>query len=221
MADALHGVGQLTVSCNEPVEIVLADIQQVGVLDGADRGGARTPAEQGHFTKRVPRAEHRNCAAGGLVTRQAVGQDFHSSMRYDVEGVTWVTGPKQNFTCLQLPVADTRENSLDLLGRQMAHQVARREQLDALVRIRLFARQGIFAKLGDVAYGRSLFLQKQRCRVVDDGANSKSGADKCPRSAIVEALMMKCLCALIGKLDRQRGDQSAGGKGQQAGEWPF
>jgi len=37
-------------------------------------------------------------------------------------------------------------------------------------------------------------------------------ADKCPGRAGIVALMMKRLCAFVGKLDRQRGDQGAGGK---------
>jgi len=39
MADALHRVGQVTVGRNETLEIVLVDTEQIGVLDGADRGG--------------------------------------------------------------------------------------------------------------------------------------------------------------------------------------
>jgi hypothetical protein len=54
---------------------------------------------------------------------------------------------------------NTRQDLLDLLGRQMAHQIAFRQQLDPAPRIRLFARQCIFAKLGDVANGGSLLLQ--------------------------------------------------------------
>jgi hypothetical protein len=92
---------------------------------------------------------------------------------------------------------------------------------NSLARIRLFARQGIFAKLGNLPYGRSLFLQKQRCRVVYGGAGGESGADECPGRASIEALIMERLCAFIRKLHRQRGDQSAGGKSQQTGEGCF
>jgi len=69
MADALHGVSQLTVCRNESVEIVFADFQQIRVLKGANRGSARTAAEQGHFTESVSLAELGNRAA--LIARNA------------------------------------------------------------------------------------------------------------------------------------------------------
>src|SRR5258708_16987915 len=100
----------------------------------------------------------------------------------------------------------------------MTHEVAGGQQLDPLARIRLFARQGIFAKLGDVAYRRSLLLQKQRCRVVNDGAGGKSSADKRPCRMRLVALMIERLSAFIRKLDRQRRDQGATRKSQQTSE---
>jgi hypothetical protein len=81
-------------------------------------------------------------------------------MRQDVEGITGVAGPEQNFVSLQLAIANTRQNSFDLVGRQMAHQVACRQLFNSLACIRLFARPGIFAKLGDVAHSRALLLQE-------------------------------------------------------------
>src|SRR5260370_25747028 len=98
----------------------------------------------------------------------------------------------------------------------MTHEVAGGQQLNPLARIRLFACQGILAKLGDVAYRRSLLFQKQRCRGVNDGAGSKSSADKRPCRTRIVALMMKRLPAFIRELDRQRGDQNAGRKSEQA-----
>jgi hypothetical protein len=160
MADALYGVSQLTVRCDEPVEIVLADFQQIGVLDGADRGGARTSTEQRHLSKGVPHAKRGNGAAGGLGARYAVCQHLHFSERDNVEGITGFSGLEQNFTRLQVAGVDARQDLLDLFGRQMAHQIAGRQQLDSLARIRLFACQGIFAELGDVAYRRSLLFQE-------------------------------------------------------------
>src|SRR5258705_1598775 len=76
-------------------------------------------------------------------------------------------------------------------------------------------------KLGDVAYRRPLLLQKQRCRVVNDGAGGKSSADKRPCRMRLVALMIERLCAFIRKLDRQRRDQGAGRKSQQTSERTF
>ena len=68
-ADPLYGVGELTVGRNQSVEIVFADFQQIRVLKGANRGSARTAAEQGHFTESVSLAELGNRAA--LIARNA------------------------------------------------------------------------------------------------------------------------------------------------------
>jgi hypothetical protein len=57
------------------------------------------------------------------------------------------------------------------------HQAARRQQFNSRVRIRLLARQRIFAKLGDVAYGRSLLFQKQRSRCAPSYASSIASAE--------------------------------------------
>ena len=142
-------------------------------------------------------------------------------MRDDVERIAGVPGLEQNFASLQLAVADAGQNLFDLLGRQMAHQVGRRQQFDSPACIRLFARECVFAELGDVAYGRALLLQKQRCGVVDDGADGKAGADKGPRRASIETLNVERPCAFIRKLDRQRGNQGAGRKSQQTGKRTF
>ena len=42
---------------NQPVKILLADCQQICVLDGADRRGSRISAQQRHFAKRMARAK--------------------------------------------------------------------------------------------------------------------------------------------------------------------
>src|SRR6267142_184782 len=135
MADALHRVGQLTVGRNETLEIILADTQQIGVLDGADRGGARASAEQGHFSKGVSLAEHGDSAAESVGARLTICQNLHLSVRHNVEGITGVAGPEQNFVSLQPAIANTWQNSLDLVGWQMAHQVACRQQFYSLARI--------------------------------------------------------------------------------------
>ncbi len=108
MADALDGVSQLVVGRNKAVEILLCDLQQVGVLNGANRGSARAPAEQGHFSKRVPLAEHGNCAAVSLSTWQAVWQNLHFSIRDDIEGITRIPCLEQNSAGLQVAITDTR-----------------------------------------------------------------------------------------------------------------
>jgi hypothetical protein len=190
MTDALDGVGQPAVGRNQPVEIVFADFQQIGVLEGANRGSARTSAEQGHFTKSVPLAKLGNGAAGFRPIETA-SQDFHLSTRDDVEGITGVSGLEQNFGLIQMAGVDARQDLLDLFRWQMPHQVTGRQQLDSLVGVRLFARKRIFAELGDVAHRRSLLLQKERCRIINDSPGSKSGADKSPCRVGIEALMMK------------------------------
>ena len=139
-------------------------------------------------------------------------------MRDNVEGVTCVSGPEQNVTRLELLFMNTRQDLLALLRRQMAHQIASRQELDPFPRIRLFACQRIFAKLGDVANGRSLFLQRQRRRVVHDRACRKTCADKHPSRARIEALLVERQCPFIRKFDRQRRNQGAGRKSQQARE---
>jgi hypothetical protein len=106
----------------------------------------------------------------------------------------------------------------DLFGRQVAHQIAFCQQLDPLRRIGLFAGQGIFAKLGAVAYRGSLFLQGPGCDVVDCGAGGKSRANENPCRAGVKTLLMERQRAFIGEFDRQRGNQGAGGKCQQTCE---
>src|ERR1700754_3144280 len=160
----------------------------------------------------MTRTEYGDGAARSCITRRAVGQDFDFSVGDDVEGIAGITGPEQDFTRLQAAFANSRQYLFDPLGRQVAYQVARRQQLDALTRIRLFARQRIFTELGNATYSRSFAFQKQRCRVVDDGACSEPRTDECPCRVRIEALMMKGLRAFIRKLDRQRRDQGAGGK---------
>ena len=172
------------------VKIVFADFQQIRVLKGANGGGARTAAEQGHFTESVSLAKLRDRAAG-FSPAQTVSQDFHLSTRDDVEGITGISGLEQNFSLIQMAGVDARQNFLDLFGWQVPHQVTGRKQLNSLVGVRLFARKSIFAELGDVAHRRSLLLQKERCRIINDGPGSKSGADKSPCRAGIEALMMK------------------------------
>ena len=94
MADALHGLGQLGISRNQPVENVFIDFQQVGVLDGPDRRGARVAAEQRHFSKRVPGTEHGDRIAGHSGVAGTIREDFHLAAPDDVEGVAGVTGPE-------------------------------------------------------------------------------------------------------------------------------
>jgi hypothetical protein len=67
--------------------------------------------------------EHCNCAA------RAVCQDLYLSARDDVEGVTSVPGPEQDLPGLQLTVPNAWQDLFDLFGRQVPHQIARRQQL--------------------------------------------------------------------------------------------
>jgi hypothetical protein len=169
----------------------------------------------------VALAEHRDWACRDFAFGCGFGQDLDFSTRDNVEGITRVSGPEQNVTGLELQFLNTRQDLLDLLGRQMTHQVARRQKLDPFPRIRLFACQRIFAKLGDVANGGSLLLQGQRRRVVNDRAYRKPRADKHPGRACIEALLMERQRPFIRKLNRQRGNQGAGGKSQQARKGTF
>jgi hypothetical protein len=108
IADTLDGIRQLMIGGNEPVEIVLADFQQVRILDRADRGGARSAAEQGHLPERFSLAEHGNHGAGGPGVRRITCQYLNAPMRHDVEGITGLAGLEQNLAGLQLAVVDAR-----------------------------------------------------------------------------------------------------------------
>jgi hypothetical protein len=60
------------------------------------------------------------------------------SVRHDIEGVAGIPGFKQNLAGLQVTIADTGQDLLDLLGRQVPHQVATRQQPDPFARVGFF-----------------------------------------------------------------------------------
>ena len=168
----------------------VADFQHLGVLDGTDRGGAGITAEQRHFSKRVSFAEHGQRTGGSRRIMRAVREDLHLAAPDDIERIAGVAGPEQNLPFFQLLFMDNRQNSLYLFGGQMAHQLARRQQFDPRLGIRLFARHRVFPKLGNASYGSAPLFQKDRGRIIKDGAGRKPGADKRPcRAGIVAAMI--------------------------------
>ena len=122
----------------QPVKIVLADREKLGVGLGANGGGARTAAQQRHFAKRLPVAELGACA---LV---AVGQHFDGAVSDDIEGVAGIAGTEHDRVGFDLALLDAVDQRLDLLGRQVAQQSAFRQQRELFVDGSALAVQGIF-----------------------------------------------------------------------------
>src|SRR5271169_7014917 len=63
-------------------------------------------------------------------------QHVDLAARYDVERVARIAGTRETLATVEMPVADTGQDSFDLFGR-MAQQIAFRQQLDCLFRILL------------------------------------------------------------------------------------
>jgi len=103
----------------------------------------------------------------------------------------------------------------------MAQQVAAREQLDQLSGVTLPTALNEFAKARWVADSGAFLLEIAGETAVDDRADGEAAADERPGGADAEALMVKLDCPIEGELDRQRADQSARGKRENATEQAF
>ena len=103
----------------------------------------------------------------------------------------------------------------------MAQQVAAREQLDQLLGVTLATLLNEFAKTRRVADGSALLLEIAGKHAIDDRADGETAADERPSGADAEALVVKLDCPVEGKFNRERADQSARSKSENAAEQAF
>jgi len=107
---------------------------------------------------------------------------------------------EEDLTILEMAGADERKDSFDFFGRQMAQQIAFRQQLDPLLRILLLTSQCIFTKTCRVPDRGPLLVEEQRREIVDDGAQSEAAPDEPPCCIGIETLLMQFLGAFEGPI---------------------
>src|SRR6185503_2659985 len=103
----------------------------------------------------------------------------------------------------------------------MAQQVAARQQLDQLPGVTLATLLNEFAKARWVADGGTLLLEIAGECAVDDRADGEAAADERPSGAVAKPEMVKLDRAVEGEFNRQRADQSARSKSENAAEQAF
>lgn len=100
----------------------------------------------------------------------------------------------------------------------MPEQIAFGEKREEFLRVFLLAVDQIIAEPSRRTKDCAFLIEEQRCDVVDDRAEPEAAADKGPGRPSMEASSVKLQRPLIGKIDRQRADQRAGGESENAGE---
>src|SRR5258706_12806295 len=103
----------------------------------------------------------------------------------------------------------------------MPQQIAAREQRDCLLSLLAFAVARILAKASLITHGPAVLLKEERGAIIEDGADGKSAAHKCPGALRAETVAVQVLRALIGKLDGERAHKGARGEREDAGKHPL
>ncbi len=210
LAELAHLLVKEGILGQQPVEIVLGDGDQVGVGFGAHGGGARAAAQQRHLAERL--------AVAQLGQHALVGQHLDAAVGHDVEGIGRLALVEHRLARLDLALAHALEQRLDVLGRQVAQQVAGRQQRQVLARGLPLAVQRILDETRGVAQRRALLLEEQRGDVVDHRAEREAAGDRRPGDMDVGAVPGEVVGAFEAELDRECGDQRAGGEGEDAGQ---
>ena len=217
VAEPADCVGELLIVLDEVLEIGLRDLHQVGAVDGAYGRGARAAADQRHLAESVSFSKPRNCTGVGAGIREHI----HLAFGNDVERVARIADVKQDFAGFEMALADIGQNALDAFRRQMPQQIAFRQQLDQLARFLLLALKRVFLEMRGITNRRASPFEIDRRRVIDRRAKCKTAADKAPSRVGGKAVTVQVLRALERKLDGERADERAGGKGENAGQDPL
>ena len=209
VAEPPHRGCQLMVFRDELIKIFLADFQQVRLGGRLNGGSTRLPAEEGHLAECLSFAQLRELFSGDVSIEAVAGREpkhVDLALRHDVERVSSVAGTEENLAIVEVAVADAWQDSFDFFRRQMAQQIAFRQQLDRLFRILLLAPQGILAKSCRVAYRRTLPVKEQGRDIINDGTEREAAANERPGRIGAKTLPMQFLGAFERQFDRQRTD---------------
>lgn len=166
-------------------------------------------------------AELGNGVRGDWSVAWGIGQDFDRSARDDVQRIARIAGTEQNLASREVPVLHARQQLLDPLCRQVAQEIAFRQQPDQLLCFFLLAFERVFTKARLVADGGALLLEKEGRRIVDDGPRGEAATYERPRRTRVEPEMVQLLCADESELDGERADQRPCREGEDAREHPL
>jgi len=170
---------------------------------------ARAAAQQRHLAEGLAAAQlGKNPGAG---TR---GDHLHGAVGDEIEGIAGIACVEDDLAGLHGSRAHAIEQWRHFLGRQVAQQVAAREQRKPVAQRAALAVQRVFHETRGITQCRSLLFEEERGDVVDNGAGGEAAGYGGPGGVDVGAPPGELRCAFETKLDRKRGDQRSRGEGQ-------
>ena len=148
-----NGNSKMRIFVQQAVEIRFADDEQAAVGLGANGSIPDTAAQQRHLPHCLPLAK-----LSQDTRRLALGDNLDDTLGHDIEGIAWIPSTEQHLAFHQAALGDALDQRLKFLRRQMAQQLAFRQQFDLRTGRLALSIKGIFVKAGRVADGSALLF---------------------------------------------------------------